>query len=173
MLRVMLDSCVFDELLKDSAARAALQTAIADGKVQVLTSHIQRDELDAIRRRDPEKADRLLEVWTSLTSAVPTAGAVWDVSRWGEARWFGDEQAARFDNTMRTPAEGTADGRPGHTNDALIVDTARHEEAVFVTVEKDRAKKMARRVGVPILSSAELLAMVDRGQYGRPESTVD
>jgi hypothetical protein len=64
MLRVMLDSCVFDELLKDSAARAALQTAIADGKVQVLTSHIQRDELDATRRRDPEGA---VALWNRRT----------------------------------------------------------------------------------------------------------
>ena len=38
VLRVMLDSCVFDELLKDPLAQQRLEQAIVDGRVQVLTT---------------------------------------------------------------------------------------------------------------------------------------
>jgi hypothetical protein len=40
-------------------------------------------------------------------------------------------------------------------------------------VEKGRAKKMAKKVGVQTLSSAEFLVMVHQGRYERPESILE
>lgn len=127
-LRVMIDTMVFDELVAGSAARQAVDEAVAAGRIVLVTSHVQRDQLDA-GAPDAVKAvagDLRLET-------VPTSGAVWGVSRWGEADW-GDGTAASVTGLMI--------GNPRHAEDALIGATAAAEADVLVTQDKPFARRV-------------------------------
>lgn len=169
----MLDSNVFDRLLLRPDVVGELQELVDSGMVELLTTHVQREELSAIR--DEGERARRLALLSSLTVEVPAGGFVWDVSPWGAGKWMGDTEAAAFDHDLRTPQIGLADpgeprcGDPAtheaavndpegggrcprcetlmrrdrRTGDALIIETAAVENARFVTSEKEGEQRSA------------------------------
>lgn len=44
----MLDSNVFDHIVANDAVKAKVQTAVREGKIRIITTHIQEDELAEI-----------------------------------------------------------------------------------------------------------------------------
>lgn len=130
MIRIMLDSNVYDEVIAVPRFTDRLRAAIASGDIQIVTTHVQRDELSEIR--DPVKLAATLDVPGTVTA---TAGAAWNVSQWDQARWD----------------EGTGDivytdifkSNPRDIEDALIAITAASEADVLVTQEKTLPKRIA------------------------------
>jgi rRNA-processing protein FCF1 len=158
VLIVMLDSCVYDELVADRDMRKALSAAIEEGSVAVLATHIQRDELT--ETPDEPKREALLECLHELAHTVPSSVFVLDHSRLDEARLGPFVDGEVFDGTFRTPREGRQDGMPGHTNDAIILDTSLAEGAVLVTNDEKRLMKVARKAGAKTLTVAEFFSRV-------------
>ncbi|WP_143279005.1 hypothetical protein [Bradyrhizobium sp. C9] len=121
-MRVMLDSNVYDLLLENSALFEQVDRAVRAGQLDLLTTHVQLDELSLIK--DQAKREAVLELAITFVK-VPTAGAVWDVSKWDDASW-GDD-TGRLDAMIG--------GNPKHAEDALIAATADAEAEVLVTNE--------------------------------------
>jgi hypothetical protein len=131
-MRIMLDSNVHDLIVADKAVLCAIKRRLADGRVTLVSTHVQRDELSLA----PEpKREALLAIY-GLAENVSTAGAVWDVSNWDESSWATDEVSASIVAMMS--------GNQKHAEDALIAATAAGEADVLVTNETRLASKMQR-----------------------------
>lgn len=146
------DSNVYDVFADSEARRQTLSGAIGAGRLRLLTTHIQRDELAAVT--DARRREQLFEV---LRLAVPIAtnGFVLGSSRLGEARLMSEADATVFDPKMRN---GMSDARG--TNDALIIATARVENATLVSEDR-RCRARAQRAGVTAVSVAWLLQQLE------------
>ena len=82
------------------------------GNVELLTTHIQRDQVAAVSGADPERAVALIALFDSIeriSVKAPLGAVVLGVSRWGEARWSGTTETAEFEANLRT--------RPVHLRD--------------------------------------------------------
>jgi hypothetical protein len=130
--RIMLDSNVHDLIVADQAAKAAILKRIADGRLRLISTHVQRDELSLAPL---PKRDALLAIY-ELGDSVQTTGAVWDVSRWDQSTYGSDEVNASIEALMA--------GNPSHAEDALIAATAAGEADVLVTNETRLASKIQR-----------------------------
>jgi hypothetical protein len=131
-MRIMLDSNVHDLVAADPAVLLAMQKRIEDGQLELVSTHIQRDELS----RAPEpKRSALLTIY-GLAEKVLTTGAVFDVSRWDECSWATDEVSAGIRALMG--------GNPKHAEDALIAATAAFAADALVTNEVRLASKIER-----------------------------
>ena len=72
----MFDTNVFNHILDRS-----IDISILKGKGRYYVTHIQLDEINAIKK-DIQKKNNLLEFFSCLTDfKVPTESAVWDVSK--------------------------------------------------------------------------------------------
>jgi hypothetical protein len=131
MKRIMLDSNVHDLIVADMAAKDEIVKGIKGGRLKLISTHIQRDELTCAP--DP-KRDVLLAIY-ELAEPVPTKGAIWDVSRWDECE-YGSE-------TTNTSLDKMMDGNQRHAEDALIASTAGSAD-VFVTNDQQLASKIGR-----------------------------
>lgn len=82
-------------LLDTSAINAALDQAIEPGLLTgrvLFVTHIQVDELRATRK-PPGRLEALLQVLSDIEpEKLPTAAAVWNVSKWNECQ-YGDSSA--------------------------------------------------------------------------------
>jgi predicted nucleic acid-binding protein len=146
-MRIMLDSNVHDLIANDQSVLSAIQQRIADGRLTLVSTHVQRDELS--RALEPKRA-ALLEIY-GLDESVSTTGAVWDVSSWDECSWGTDEANASIVELMSA--------NPNHAEDALIAATAAGEADALVTNETRLASKI-RRAGfsVKVWSWSEFVA---------------
>jgi len=128
--RIMLDSNVHDLIAADQQVKDAILKRIADGRLKLVSTHVQRDELSLA---PPPKRDALLAIY-ELSEVAQTTGAVWDVSRWDQSTYGSDEVNASIDALMG--------GNPNHAEDALIAATAAGEADVLVTNETRLASKI-------------------------------
>ena len=154
----MLDSNVFDELLVRQDVAGKLRTLVEQGKVALLSTRVQREQLG--ETPDEAKRERLLELFDSLPLTPISTVGFWDVDfRWDVNRWAAED----FDSVLRTPASGTKDGQPGHTADALIAHAARDGEAVLVTHESGPGGRMLKappRAGIETWHTSRFFAWV-------------
>lgn len=132
LTRVMLDSNVHDLIVANPATRDAINRRINDGRLRLIATHVQRDELS---RAPADRRDALLCVYGQAIS-VNTKGAIWDVSNWDEANYGTDDENASIDAMMS--------GNPKHAEDALIASTASGEADALVTNETRLASKIQR-----------------------------
>jgi predicted nucleic acid-binding protein len=123
MIRIMLDSNVHDEVIAVPGFVDRMRVAIATGHIEIVTTHIQKDELARIP--DPFKRVATLDVPGTITS---TAGAVWGVSRWDQARYGEGTSDIKYTDIFK--------GNSRDIEDALIAITAASEADVLVTQEK-------------------------------------
>ena len=130
MVRAMLDTMIFDLIAADETLGTQLATAIATGQLQLLTTHIQEDQLAAIP--DAATRDRIDSI---PRRRVATRGAVIGVSRVGQAR-IGTKGGNRV-------IEAIGLRKRGHVEDALIAVTAAREADVLVT-EDQRLTRRAK-----------------------------
>src|SRR5512142_1596932 len=90
----MLDTNVFNRIL-DGVVEPSFP---AGGRIVV--THVQRDELAATR--NDTRREALLDVFHEVApDRVPTASAVWGVSRWDEASWSNAEAYAKVPGCSR------------------------------------------------------------------------
>lgn len=144
MRRAVLDSNAVDLLIDLPGAYETLRTAVDDGRLRLLFTHINIDELAVVP--DAERRSRLLLAMVDLGQLVPTGACVADVSRLNFARLMEDVDAV----------EALRSGNIDHTRDALIAATAIFEKCALVTNDK-RLAGQARR-GIEVLTTSKLLA---------------
>ena len=122
----MLDTNQYDKLLEASETYDRLLRLMSEGKIELLATHIQKDELMAID--NTEKRVRLEAIF-GHARLIGTRGIILDKSRWDLAR-FGDDE----DHALIEHIRGDAWERK--SNDALIAATAAKDSDVFVTNDK-------------------------------------
>ena len=121
MQKIMLDTNIYDKIIATSGMSEHLNPLSKDGKITILCTHIQEDELANIPN---EQKRKLIEEIVKIK--VPTNGMVWDVSRWDEAT-FGNGSSIGFGiDDIRSPSKN-------HTGDSLIATTAARDADIFVT----------------------------------------
>jgi predicted nucleic acid-binding protein len=133
MLRVMLDTNIFDAIIATPGLVEHLRSLTASDRLDIVVTHVQEDELAGIR--DSEKRRAIQQV---PRRSIPTAVFVLDVSRLGQARLGeGHEGGLEYD---------TLHGEnPKRVQDAVIALTAAAEAEdveAFVTADD----RLARRV---------------------------
>lgn len=149
-LKLMLDTNIYDKLDSDVAVNESLKKLIHDQRIELITTHIQEDELamapemtGAESGKIPTEGfilgvSKLGEATIgdgSTTKKVPTAGAVWGVSKWGEATWGdGSGQGISVDDVKTD--------KGNHAKDALIATTASHHADYLITEDKRLIKKL-------------------------------
>jgi predicted nucleic acid-binding protein len=116
----MIDTNIFDLVVANDGVAAKLREVIQNGKVKILSTHIQEDELAEITNLEKRKKIALVP-----REVIPTHGFVVDVSRIGMAR-IGSEATNKS-------VERIEQGNPRHTHDALIAATADQDTDVLVT----------------------------------------
>ena len=129
---------VFDALHDDPAGRGAVLDAIRRGELLLLTTHVQEDQVAAIR--DPVRRKALQKLPRTV---VPSAVVVAGVTRTGRARVNADSSYARM-REMR------------HYQDSLIADATAARADLLVTDDRRLARE-AFDLGNDVWSSAELL----------------
>jgi predicted RNA-binding Zn-ribbon protein involved in translation (DUF1610 family) len=142
--RFILDSNVYDKLVATPERQHLFIAGCESGRIELLLTHIQHDELMAI----PDEAKRAAVLSIPFVVTM-TYGAVFGTSKWG---------LARFGETEKIDAIRSPSGK--HANDALIAQTAQAEGAVLVT-EEHRLRNRARSEGVEVWSAAELIEYVE------------
>ncbi|HUU19501.1 MAG TPA: hypothetical protein VMW72_20295 [Sedimentisphaerales bacterium] len=129
-MKFMLDSMVYDKIVATPQMVDRLNQLSKDGKVVVLCTHIQQDELACIS--DKQKREAVAKI---IRKHVPTSGGVYDVSKWDQFTW-GDGSSGGFGiDDVRSDSKK-------HTNDALIATTAARDADVLVTEERRLANRM-------------------------------
>ena len=138
MPKIMLDTMQYDRLLDATETYDRLLKLQSGRKIELLTTHIQRDELAAIG--DVRKRT-LLEAILAHARLIPTRGVILDKSRVGFARLGNDE-----DHSLIEHIRGEAWER--NSNDALIAATAAKDADLFVTDDKTLTKRLRSYPGI-------------------------
>lgn len=126
----MLDTQIYDRIITESGLAERLNLLSKVGKLEILATHIQQDEIAAIT--DERKRTAVQQI---MTRCVPTSGAIWGVSKWGMCTW-GDGSAGGFSiDKIRSPSKG-------HTADGLIATTAAKDADVLVTEDSRLTKRL-------------------------------
>lgn len=143
-IRVMLDSNVFDALVAREPDRRAVIAAIRSGQLELVTTHLQEDEIFRVSARDTHKYWRMQSIPRTVVS---TSDFILGLSRLGMAR-LGDGVTY---NAVRT--------KQRHLVDAEIAATAQYERLRLVTDEK-RLRNQSQRLGLNAYTSAELITAI-------------
>lgn len=138
MQRIMLDTNEFDRLLAAPETCDRLLGVLSEGKIELLTTHIQRDEIMAVD--DAGKKARLRALLTHAC-LVATRGIIFGRSRFGLARFGSDE-----DHDLIEHIRGEAWERK--SGDALIAATAAKDANVFVTDDRRLARRLSSYPGM-------------------------
>lgn len=148
-LPLIVDSNAYDFLVATPEVQRAAVSAHESGRVTLLMTHIQYDEILAIPTDDPTKAAKRSAIVGLPCVFAPTYGLVVGTSRIGWARVVGQsDDVDRF----RSPDRN-------HTNDALLAATAEYEQAVLVTND-DRLANFAARHAVEVWDPRRLVAFL-------------
>jgi hypothetical protein len=145
----LLATNVFNRLVDSNIDPPSLR---AKGKLYVM--HVQGDELHATRNR--ERAGQLLKMFEAVErEQIPTAAAVWDVSKWNEAEW-GDARGLYGVMLERLNRMNT--NKANNAQDVLTALTALKRGLRLVTDDRDLTTVM-REHGGSALSFDEFMAL--------------
>lgn len=155
----MLDTVAFNRILDSATDLTTLP--FREG---IFATHAQRDEIS--KTPDPFRRKRLLRVFEGVTPAqIPTASAVWDLSRWDQACWGTDDttfQAMVAELTRLDKEAGRSIKNPnvveGVRRDILIAETAIQRGYTLVT-DDPRLTEVTRRFGGKVCSIEEFLTV--------------
>jgi len=132
-MRIMLDTNIYDWIIETPEMVKRLKQLSEENKLVILCTHIQEDELANIPN---EKRTAITEI-KEILKKVPTNGAVYDVSRYGEATYDDGGTCGIGISDIRSSKK-----REKHVHDALIATTAARYADVLVTEDKRLAKRM-------------------------------
>jgi hypothetical protein len=125
MERYVIDTNIHDLIADTPGANALVQRLVAAGRIELIVTHLQQDELS---NASPARRQKLREI---PTTQVPTADFILGVSRLDHAR-LGDGQVLE-----------AVRGTPTHTIDGEIAATAALEGAWLVTEDRRLARRAA------------------------------
>jgi predicted nucleic acid-binding protein len=166
----MFDTRAFNLVLDGACPVDALKD-----RVVAYATHIQRDEIN--NTKDPERRSALLQVFKEVVSesvptdslvlgvsrigearlggerVVPTASAVWGVSRWDQACWTANDNLY---SPIKADLDKLNKSKRNNVQDALIAETSMKGGYVLVTDDTDLIE-VTRRYGGKCVSLEELL----------------
>lgn len=131
-MKIMLDTMEYDHLAADTVAYQRIIQLMQEGKVELLSTHIQRDEILAMPNESKRSA---LEALLNHTTMIGTRGIILGTSRFGQARFGSDEEHKLIEHVRR-------DRWDRDTEDGLIAATASSDVNVFVTDDKPLTKRL-------------------------------
>jgi predicted nucleic acid-binding protein len=145
-LRAMIDTNIFDAILEAPTSVALLNDLTNRGKLVIMVTHVQADEIAAMSEVKREKREALQNLAAGLiTTTLPTSGAIWGVTKWGQGT---DE--LRIGDIMRS--------NPKDAQDALIAITAAAHADVLVTNEEALPRRIrAKGATLEVLNFAHFL----------------
>jgi hypothetical protein len=144
----LLDGNCFDYLVKNPDDYKAISIARALSQIEIIGTHVEADEMMRAAKNKPEHTSEIFRIRDSLLIRnVQASGFVYEISRVNEATLFGWDEIDDF-------VEMTNDN-PRHAEDALLVRTAKKENAVLVTEEISRLPRIARERQVRVISTSE------------------
>ena len=161
-LKCMFDSNIFDEFID----RPDLVELIT-GFVDVVATHVQRDEIDDTKNKCPEEWAELIRAFDTVVPEEPQVGvtgllstesAVSGISKWGGAKWSKPENLI---GQIRGPIKPKHKRYVNRTRDALIGETAIKNDLTLVTNDCDLRKKVAS-LGGKSMSWKQLLEHCQR-----------
>ncbi len=121
--RIMLDTNEYDKILTNPDSYDLLLRLLAEGKIELLSTHIQRDEIMGTEDDDEAKKARLGAILCHA-SMISTRGAVWDVSIHGLSRYGSDEDHGIIDQ-VRDVKDGLIAATTSSDADTLVTDDKR------------------------------------------------
>ena len=141
----MFDTNIFNRVLD---YRVPIE--ILTERFDVYVTHVQQDELNRTTCRT--RRNELTRVFSGLApQTMPTESAVWNVSKWNQARWTKDDN-------LCTPIKAALDKREQKENniqDALIAETAIKNEYTLVT-DDGPLREVATEFGAKCMTWREL-----------------
>jgi predicted nucleic acid-binding protein len=139
-MQFVVDTCIINKLI--------------DGKMNLnelpsnstfFASHIQIDEIN--KTQDSERRAQLFLRFAEVSpKIIPTESAVWDVSRFDQAK-FSD--GVLFDN-LKQSLNVLNKSKPSNVNDALIAETAIVNEYTLLTSDKNLTE-VAKKLGCKVV----------------------
>jgi len=153
MKKVMIDTHILDCIHDDPDLEAALRGLVHPGRLALLITHLQKDEVEAMPQDKTVRRQALLKLIEELVGIVASEGAVFGVSRFGGAKFGGEANIEALRGSRR---------ETNPTRDALIFNTAtRGDIDMFVTDDERRAKRLRGLTGAPrIADCADFKAFV-------------
>lgn len=138
----MLDTNVFNSIANGEA------TWIAGSKI--FATHVQRDEL--LRTKDSTRRQQLLQIFTDVGPAsIHTETAIWDDSRWDEAKWSAEDGVYEQLSARITELDGLKGKKRNQSlnisRDARIAETALKNGLTLVTNDTTLVQAMMEARG--------------------------
>ena len=131
MKKIMIDTNIVDCIVAEEGLSGRLQNLHHSGRLTILTTHIQQDEIGETPDTKQEHRKKLQEAIAKIApQVVPTKGFVLGRSRLGLAALGDGESIDRFRK-----------GNIEHTEDALIASTAETKADVLVTENTKHFKR--------------------------------
>ena len=130
MKKLMLDTQIYDLIVTIHGLVERINCLTAEGKITLLCTHIQNDELTNI----PDQRKRA-EVSRIKRQQVTTAGAVYGTSKYGAATYGDGSLSGVSLHQIRSKSKK-------HIRDALIATTAARDADVLVTEDRRLAKRV-------------------------------
>jgi predicted nucleic acid-binding protein len=121
MPKAMLDTQIFDRIAETPGLVHDINALAASGSLIILTTHIQEDELASLP--DVKKAGEIKKI---VRTQVPTAGSIYDLSRFGAATYGDGSPSGITIDQVRSPSKK-------HSADALIATSASQHADILVT----------------------------------------
>ena len=146
MMRALLDTMIFDEIVADQSLKADVLKVVGFGEVVILSTHLQEDQIGRI----PDQTMRD-EISVIPRTVIATGAAVWDHSNWDEAKFDEGIGPATVDDVFR--------GNPRDIPDALVAATLSDAD-VLVTEDKDLRKRVEVKARGRVWSFEQFSAFV-------------
>jgi predicted nucleic acid-binding protein len=128
----MFDTMEYDKLLENQATYEKLLHLITYRRIELLTTHIQRDEIMATP--DEAKRTKLMRLFTTA-HLIATRGIIFGTSRFGEARFGRDEDHKVIDDIRGNSWDKD-------TEDSLIAATASSDADTLVTDDRPFMRRL-------------------------------
>jgi predicted nucleic acid-binding protein len=139
----LLDSNAYDFVIADDGLPEELNELIEQSRIVLLLTYVQYTEL--VKMHEAGKHQKFAACMLINATVVPACGVIPDKSPFGLSIWADDDASHRISETTE-----------GNINDALLVETAHHHNAVLVTDDR-RCRNRATRVGVLTLRPPEFI----------------
>ena len=146
MMRALLDTMIFDEIVADQSLKADVLKVVGFGEVVILSTHLQEDQIGRI----PDQTMRD-EISVIPRTVIATGAAVWDHSNWDEAKFDEGIGPATVEDAFR--------GNPRDIPDALVAATLSDAD-VLVTEDKDLRERVEVKARGRVWSFEQFSAFV-------------
>ncbi len=150
MKNYMFDTNAFNRLCDEKVDILSLKK---DNKFYV--THLQLDEIR--NTKDKERRIALLKTFQELNSdKVATESAIWDVSRWDEAKWSDEANGNLYATLLKALEQKKPRDGERNIRDALMAETCIKNKFILVT-DDNALLETANKLGCNILTWNDFL----------------